>query len=210
MYYLCIPNLIYFFLPYYGKYLSEYLYKINTYALLSYMISLYHSVIVSYNSINYLCYSNFNNFYITFSITYFIADLYVINNMSYLKKNKIPMTIHHIITILGGFYFHSIEFSNEKNLVYSLLSLSEISTIFFNICWYIIKFNYQYTKIYKIFNTLTKISYFIFRILNFPLLIYLFYLYEYNFLFILQIPLTILSFYWFCKNINRDEKKNLD
>ena len=173
--------------------------------------SLVHSLLVSINSILYLLnYIDFNTIkkYYIFSITYFIIDYLII--LKYFDlKNKIAFFFHHLISsyVLYIFVFINKEDQILNNLIAQCFT-SEFPIIFLNINWFLIKYKKQNTKLFKICNHTTIITYFLFRICNFTYILFMNF-YKYKFLIRLFSIIYFLNCIWFVMLFKRFKITNL-
>lgn len=155
--------------------------------------SLCHASLVSSLSIYYLLKPEDHIYQIisSYSQVYLMIDLLAINYFSELKKYQKIYTIHHILFLLS---YYLVDKDIYKYIICKLL-LVEISVIFMDLriiskfynCGYLNELSY-----------ITYITFFIFRIVNMPILVYEYYIplsniYA-NYIFI---PMYSLQLYWF-------------
>ena len=172
---------------------------------LSMFNSLVHSILVSINSSLYLCnYIDLNTLkkYYAISIYYFIIDYIIILNY-YDLKDKICYFFHHLITsyILYIFLYENEE-DDELNKVIAQGFTAEFPIIFLNINWFLIKYKKQNTKLFRVCDHLTIITYFIFRICNFTYLLFVNY-YKYEFIIKLFSIVYAMNAIWFAILLKR-------
>ena len=124
-------------------------------------ISLIHSIMSSLGGIlhfNDLISFQLHKYIVYYSLGYIAYDLELYTKIEELKKEKMITYFHHLLFYIGISYF-----PNEPKL-YSLLIMTEISTIPLNLMWiYKYEGNMRYFKIYSY---IFYVSFFIFRILN--------------------------------------------
>lgn len=155
-------------------------------------ISLIHAIISSLGGIlhfNDLISFELHNYIICYSIGYIAFDLELYTKIKELKKEQMITYFHHTLFYGGIMYYPYVP------KIYSLLIMSEISTIPLNLMWiYKYEGNMRYFKIYSY---IFYVSFFIFRILNCNYIIYLIYfLGDYKKMCFITI-FTGLNYYWF-------------
>jgi hypothetical protein len=166
-------------------------------------LSTMHAYYTTFTSLLYLLNFSFIIPYyheIIFLSSYFAAhDIYIQNKYKF--KNRVALTIHHLLIIYGLFifinYYHN-DIPKKTLLAYNYLT--EISTPFLNKS--IMLYNQKMTHHinYKISKILLISTFFFIRIIGG---IYFIYLASYQpiFIFCAQILLTSLNFMWFYKLI---------
>jgi len=142
-----------------------------------------------------------------FSIGYLVADIiYLLDdtiNYDMSIVTIIMMLLHHFLTI----NYENIIFIIDDNLVelarYVLARsmLSEIAVIPLNYAWYLINTKQINGLKFKIISSITVITYFLSRVVNFTELFYELYMQELYFYLCIGIPIGILNYYWFYKLI---------
>jgi hypothetical protein len=186
-------------------YLYKFLKSIFNNKNLEYISRIYsnlHAVFIIYGSLLHLKYGgNIIDKFSSITCGYAVFDIF-----RALKKKEYDYIVHHSLIIISNIPF-ILEQYNFIVLPFfyrqfiSLNYLSEISTIFLNICWLLLKNNKKNTFLFKSNAILTLICFFIFRILNFTYI--LANLYNYNCLFTLQLVLTSLNYHWFYKLVKK-------
>jgi len=139
------------------------------------IVSLIHAVFVTILSLDYLILGNEYNTVISselycnrlqiLSIGYFILDMMrTIKDRKYYKKyHVISFILHHILCILSFFGYHRL-----YPIITAKLYLSELSTPFVHIEYFISTFNHKILKKLRVMNgTITLLLFFIFRIVNY-------------------------------------------
>ena len=142
-----------------------------------------------------------------FSIGYLLVDIIYIfdENVNYDMSIVTMMLtiIHHLLTI----NYENLIFVVDDNLielaryVLSRSLLSEFAIIPLNYAWYLINTKQTNSFKFNIASSITIISYFLFRIVNFTELYYELYMLEQYFYLGIGIPIGILNYYWFYKLI---------
>ena len=178
---------------------------------LSMFNSLIHSTCISIISILYLYKSiDLETIKVCYviSIYYFIIDYVFVLNYAYLKE-EICFFFHHIITsyILYVFIYENNE-ETELNKIIAQGFTSEIPIIFLNINWFLIKYKKQNTTIFRIFDHLMIITYFLFRICNFTYILIMNY-YKYKFIIKLFTIVYFMNCIWFTILLKRFQKNCL-
>ena len=155
--------------------------------------SLFHSTLTSTLSIYYLLKPQEVIYQIlsSYSQVYLLIDLFAINYFSELKKYQKAYTLHHSLFLIA---YNLVNKDIYKYIICKLL-LAEISVIFLDLRFISKFYNYDYSNELSI---ITYITFFIFRILNMPLLLYIDYIpllevYG-NYMFV---PMYSLQLYWF-------------
>jgi hypothetical protein len=155
--------------------------------------SLCHASLVCSLSIYYLLNPQEHIYQIisSYSQVYLMIDLLAINYFPELKKYQKIYTIHHSLFLLS---YYLVDKDIYKYIICKLL-LAEISVIFMDLR-FISKFcNYGYLNE---LSYITYITFFIFRILNMPLLVYQHYIPLENVYGIYMfVPMYSLQLYWF-------------
>ena len=121
---------------------------------------------------------------------YTLLDTYfVVTNYNKFKNMFKEMMLHHTILYLIFMNHHV----NPPTLAKGLYV--ELSTIFLNFGWFMIKLGMQKTMLFNINSALLLISYFIFRVVGFTSL----FIYEDlpTYIRCLLLPLLLLNYYWF-------------
>jgi hypothetical protein len=166
------------------------------------LISSLHAIVSTSLSILLLSGIIQDNIYLKYSPITIGYALYDINNLRHPEaKNSFVLIFHHIIIIFCNTWLIKNRVSYVLKIV-SINYLTEISTPFLNLSFFLHKNNLKNFKLCNInlFNVTSVcllISYFIFRVL---LLTYL--VWEtafYNYLYFFQIGLTLINYYWFYK-----------
>ena len=122
-------------------------------------ISLVHAIISSLGGIlhfNNLISFQLHKYIVCYSLGYIAYDLELYTKINSLRKEKMITYFHHLLFFIGILYF-----PNEPKL-YSLLIMTEISTIPLNLMW----INKENKRLSEIYSYLFYVSFFIFRILN--------------------------------------------
>jgi len=142
-----------------------------------------------------------------FSIGYLLVDIIYIfdENVNYDMSimTTLLTIIHHLLTI----NYENLIFVVDDNLielaryVLSRSILSELAVIPLNYAWYLINTKQSNSFKFNIASSITIISYFLFRIVNFTELYYELYMLEQYFYLGIGIPIGILNYYWFYKLI---------
>lgn len=155
-----------------------------------------HAFINILSSVLYLLGSISRDSYICllgFTFSYVIFDLrYLIFSKDY------PLIMHHVIIIIALTPL----FNNERledyyiNIIAKLF-LSEMSTIFLNNSWMMIKDKNTENNVFLINVYLTLINFFVFRIINISLIVYDVYYSIYNNWLPLILMLQGMNIYWF-------------
>ena len=131
---------------------------------ITYLYSTIHAILSFSSSLGYLLgYVSYEIWYktIMFTMAYSIYDFGMVwKNKKYFKRYY-EILIHHSIMGIGCYY------SVYNKYIMAMGLLSESSTIFFNICWFLIHIDLKNSILFKISSLTTVICYFIFRIVNF-------------------------------------------
>lgn len=138
--------------------------------------------------------------YMPITVSYAFFDIYFLFKNKH--KMKYQMLLHHIIIIGSNILLYYYYYGNE--LLINIMAynyLSEFTTIPLNLSLYLYEHNLHtkkcYKNIYKKMNEITLAGFIIFRIINGLYLIRL--IRGYNFVYILQLSLTSMNFFWFYK-----------
>lgn len=201
MFYTTLNILLFFYI--YKHLLSSY--SIDDIDLIISTIHASVTVLISFGFLtSFISQDNFLNLMI-FSCGYAIYDIWFLN--SYQRRNNNMLTLHHLIIILGVSWINLY----KDPFVIKMLAMnymSEISTPFLNLSFYLYNNKLiekdKYKNIFNISNLCLIITYFIFRILLGTYLIY--YTAFYNYLYIVQVTLTLLNYSWFYKLIKKSKK----
>ena len=134
---------------------------------------------------------------IVFSSFFAIHDIYV--QFRYDFKNKIPLTVHHLLLIFGLIMFtnyYTQDIPKKTLLAYNYLT--ELSTPFLNKTIMLYNQKLKHTIDYKISRAILITTFFFIRVVGG---IYFIYLASYQPLILLcaQVSLTSLNFIWFYK-----------
>ena len=178
--------------------------------LVSYVNSTIHasvlSIIVSLYLMNMVSYIALENAF-RFSIGYLLADIvYIFDekvNYDMPIVTMMLMIIHHLLTISC----ENLIFVIDDNLievaryVLSRSMLAEFAVLPLNYAWYLINTKQKNSFKFDIASSITIVSYFLFRIVNFTELFYELYMLEQYFYLGIGIPLGILNYHWFYKLI---------
>ena len=142
-----------------------------------------------------------------YSIGYLVADIiYLFDdtvNFDMSIVTTMLLLVHHLLTI----NYENIIFIIDDNLVelarYVLARsmLSEIAVIPLNYAWYLINTKQTNGIKFKIASSITVITYFLSRVVNFTELFYELYMRELYFYLAIGIPIGVLNYYWFYKLI---------
>lgn len=127
---------------------------------------------------------------ITIGKVYTLFDAYLIlTNYSKFKNMFNEMIFHHLILYIIFMYQHI----NPPTLAKGLYV--ELSTIFLNFGWFMIKWGMQKTMLFNINSLILLLSYFIFRVVGFTAL----FIYEDIPIYAksIALPLLLLNYYWF-------------
>lgn len=156
-----------------------------------------NAFIVSYYSLlltlGYTDTETFINVY-ALMIGYMINDIFfMFKGLNYNINKALPFLIHHFVVIFSQLSIR------DYTYTYAVASLSEIPTIFLNISWLLMKYNYKGLALKYTGYTLA-ITYFITRPLIFTGLNIYFYIIKFTNVISIILPmLTILNYYWFYK-----------
>jgi uncharacterized membrane protein YkgB len=158
-----------------------------------------------------------------FSIGYFISDIgyllltsnhlhnFLGNYKSFLgleyllqfTKHDLLLIIHHILVIhYEIFTVNSTGYLKVASLYYfSKIFLAEYAVIPLNMCWYLKNtvVNYKESHIYKANGILLLVTYFLFRVVNFILILYNLYVDNLMLYGMLGLPIIGMNYYWFYK-----------
>ena len=184
-------------------FLLNHLIKTHTDLKIAYITRIYsniHAIIAVLNSIAYLC--KFTDS-IAFQTINGITISHAMNDALYLIKTKdYTLLIHHFIMILGiimSFYSNYIRY----NTILALALLSEISTIFLNNSWILIKNNNTKTIHFTLNTYMTVLCFFIFRIINLSILFIIIVL-EHQYWYCLMVgTLNYFNYTWFYKLLQK-------
>ena len=162
-----------------------------------------HAIIAVLNSSAYL--SNVTSL-ITFQAINGITISHAINDAVYLIKNRdYTLLIHHSLMIIGILQSYNTNYS-KYNTIVALTLLSEISTIFLNNCWILLKNNNTNT-IHFTFNTyMTLICFFIFRIINISILFIIIALDQQLWYCLMVGTLNYFNYTWFYKLLQKKKE----
>ena len=189
-------NLIYLTLPYTIKYLP--ILNNNNLKFYSYIFSTLHATLMSINVLLYFSFNIICRSLYTYSLMYFISDLYIIKYLNIQDKYK--FYIHHLIPIIVLILYlnNYFNFIQNRDEIVMRMYITEIPIITLNICWFLIQTNKDNTFIFKILQILTYILYFFCRVVNLTNIIFQFINDNNNLLYPVFI-LTIINYYWFIK-----------
>lgn len=169
-----------------------------------------HAIIITLFYLIHIYISEFNNETCNniniLSCGYVFFDLY-----RAIKNKEYEFILHHfvmIFTVLPGFllqYGYNILPMHYYYFV-GKAYLAESSTIFLNNCWLLIKNNKKNSLSFKINSVFLLIMFFIFRIINFSVILYEIINLKYNYFIILHLPLTVLNYVWFFKLLKKSRE----
>lgn len=142
-----------------------------------------------------------------YSIGYLVVDIIYIFDENVNHDMSIVTTmmllLHHMLTI----NYENLIFVVDDSLIqlarYVLARsmLAEVAVIPLNYAWYLINTKQSNSFKFKIASSITVITYFLSRVVNFTELYYELYMLEQYFYLGIGIPIGILNYYWFYKLI---------
>jgi len=171
------------------------------------LISTVNAASISYYSLmfimGYIDYESFIGAY-AFLVGYMIYDIFfMFKGLNYTFKQALPFLIHHCVVLISQFGIRDFAYT------YAIAALSEIPTIFLNISWGLVRYNYR-GLLLKYIGYILGISYFITRPIVFTCLNIYFYIIGFTNTMSVILPLlTVLNYYWFYKlykKINKEIK----
>lgn len=164
------------------------------------VISTLHSILAVVGSSLYLWTGNDDILALLYgnSIGYCLYDM-----KNVIAEKSTAMIIHHIVFMVG-IIFYGYKYVREV----SLFLLTEISTVFLNIAWYLHKTGQRNTRRYKITAISLLTSYFLFRIVLVSFIVYRIYILRCISCVPVVLTLLALNVVWFYKLCGM-AKKNL-
>jgi len=161
--------------------------------LVNYIISCIHANVICFLSFLFLL-----NI-IDFSLWIHCLDIirgyifYDTINILYNNPYDYQMLIHHLLFFVGSYNNYILKYPSQM----ALGLLSEISNQFLYFGWFLIKNNFQNTKLFQINAIILLILFFIFRVLNFSYMSFFILQHCSTFENLMFLPITLLNFYWF-------------
>lgn len=172
--------------------------------LVSYTFSTIHATTVStvsiLNLLNLIDNSKMRYIYLL-GLGYMVADLGIIYYDKKFRKDAIPYTLHHGITIASYYSIINNLFPEYINSYAPLLLLSETNIPALNYSWYLIHTNRRETTLFKISSRLSILLYFIFRICNLSYMTYILYNLDNGYYSLPLGVITGLNYNWFYRLI---------
>lgn len=167
---------------------------------LSYYASLFHAAHISISSLLYLGgYSSPYEFHLQImnSTAYALVDMGVITlYYEQFKKSWIQYIVHHSVMISGAVYIHYYNHSVGATDMVASLYLTELSTITFNISWFMIHYEMHNHTLCRLSKNITVVNYLLFRIIGMTALTPVIYR-DYSKALIPYCSVLGLNYYWF-------------